>query len=165
MEWLRSKESAWQCRSHRRCGFNPWVGKVPWRRASQPTPVLLPGESPGQRSLVGYSPWGHKDSDTTEWLCVRAILNELGKTVFRPESRKAVCWLKSLTLPSPLYSGNSFPTQASIQMEIYRCHVIRGSTLSISLPSVTAILAGTWQNSILNRRLYRTQADQWAFSL
>ena len=46
--------------------FNPWVRKSPWRRKWQPTPVLLPGESHGQRSLVGYSPQGHKKSDTTE---------------------------------------------------------------------------------------------------
>ena len=53
---------------YRRPGFNPWVGKIPWRRTWQPTPVFLPGESHGQRSLVGYSPWGHKESDTTEQL-------------------------------------------------------------------------------------------------
>ena len=40
----------------------------PWRRAWQPTPVFLPGESHGQRSLAGYSPWGQKQSNTTEWL-------------------------------------------------------------------------------------------------
>ena len=39
---------------------------TPWRRAWRPTPVFLPGKSHGQRSLVGYSPWGHKESDTTE---------------------------------------------------------------------------------------------------
>ena len=50
----------------RRLGFNPWVGKVPWRRAWQPTPVCLPGESHGQKSLVGYSPQGHTESDTPE---------------------------------------------------------------------------------------------------
>ena len=49
----------------RRHKFYPWVGKIPWRRASQPTPVFVPGEPHGQRSLVGYSPWGHKESDTT----------------------------------------------------------------------------------------------------
>ena len=54
-----------QCRRH---GFDPWVGKIPWRRAWQPTPVFLPEESHGQRSLVGYSPRGHKESDTTERL-------------------------------------------------------------------------------------------------
>ena len=51
------KESASQCR---RCGFSPGVGKIPWRRKWQPTPVLLHGKSHGQRRLAGYSPWGHK---------------------------------------------------------------------------------------------------------
>ena len=46
--------------------FNPCVGKTPWRRKWQPTPVLLPGNLHGQRSLVGYSPWGGKESDTTK---------------------------------------------------------------------------------------------------
>ena len=50
--------------------MNPWVGKIPWRRKWQPTPVFLPGESHGQRSLVGYSPWGPKESDMTEQLSV-----------------------------------------------------------------------------------------------
>ena len=46
--------------------FYPWVGKIPWRRAWQPTPVFLPGESHGQRSLVSYSPWDRTESDTIE---------------------------------------------------------------------------------------------------
>ena len=45
---------------------DPWVGKISWRRKWQPTPVFLPRESQGRRSLVGYSPWGCKESDTTE---------------------------------------------------------------------------------------------------
>ena len=60
------KEPACQCRRHKRSGFDPWVWKIPWRRAWQPTPVFLHGESHGQRSLAGYSPWGHKEMDTTE---------------------------------------------------------------------------------------------------
>ena len=48
--------------------FDPWIGKIPWRRKWQPTPVLLPGKSHGQRSLVGYCPWGRKELDTTEQL-------------------------------------------------------------------------------------------------
>ena len=47
--------------------FNPWVGKIPWRRKWQPTPVLLPGKSHGQRTLVGYSPWGRKESDMSNF--------------------------------------------------------------------------------------------------
>ena len=46
--------------------FHPWVGKIPWRRGWQPTPVFLLGEPHGQRSLVGYCPWGHKELGTTE---------------------------------------------------------------------------------------------------
>ena len=49
------KEPACQSRRHKRWGFNPWVGKIPWRRTRQPTPVFLLGESHGQRSLAGYS--------------------------------------------------------------------------------------------------------------
>ena len=45
---------------------DPCVRKIPWRRKWQPTPVLLLGKFHGLRSLVGYSPWGHKESDTTE---------------------------------------------------------------------------------------------------
>ena len=46
--------------------FDPRFGKIPWRRVWQPTPVFLPEELQEQRSLEGYSPWGHKESDTTE---------------------------------------------------------------------------------------------------
>ena len=60
------KESTFQCRRYSNCGLEPWVWKIPWSRKWQPTPVFLPGESHGQRGLEGYSPWGHKESDTTE---------------------------------------------------------------------------------------------------
>ena len=60
------KEPACQSRRHTRCRFNPRVGKIPWRRAWQSTPVFLPGESHGQRTLLGYSPQGHKELDMTE---------------------------------------------------------------------------------------------------
>ena len=47
-------------------GFDPWVGKIPWRRKRQPTSVFLPGESQERGSLVGCCLWGHTESDTTE---------------------------------------------------------------------------------------------------
>ena len=50
----------------KRHGFDPWVRRIPWRRAWQPSPVFLPGESHCQKSLMDYDPWGHKESDTTE---------------------------------------------------------------------------------------------------
>ena len=52
------KEPICQRKRCKRCGFDPWVGMIPWRRAWQHTSVFLPGESHGQRSLTGYSPWG-----------------------------------------------------------------------------------------------------------
>ena len=56
------------CLQCRRPEFDPWVGKMPCRRAWQPTPVFLPEEFHGQRSLMDYSPWGHKESDMTKQL-------------------------------------------------------------------------------------------------
>ena len=61
--WLGGKEPICQCR---RCGLDPWVGKIPWRRKWQPTPIFLPGKSHGQRSLAGYSPWGSKELSTAK---------------------------------------------------------------------------------------------------
>ena len=71
LEWgfpggASGKEPACQCRRHKRGGFNPLAGKIPWRMAWQPTPVFLPGESYGQRSLAVYRPQGCKEADTTE---------------------------------------------------------------------------------------------------
>ena len=60
-----SKESCLQCQTP---GFEPWVRKFPWRREWLSTPVFLTGEFQGQRSLAGYSLWGHKESNTTEQL-------------------------------------------------------------------------------------------------
>ena len=56
------------CLQCRRPVFGPWVGKIPWRKDWQPTPVFLPGGSHRQRSLADYSPWDRKESDTTERL-------------------------------------------------------------------------------------------------
>ena len=59
------KEPDCQCSRLEICGFDAWVGKIPWRRKWEPTPVFLPGKSHGQRSLVG-SPWGRKELDMIE---------------------------------------------------------------------------------------------------
>ena len=56
-------------------GFDPWVGKIPWRRESLPTPVFLSREFHGQRSLGGYSSWGCKESNTTEGLTLLSLGN------------------------------------------------------------------------------------------
>ena len=62
--WLSGKEPTCRCKRYRRCGFDPWIGKISWRRKWQPNAIFLPGKSHGQRNLVGYSPWGHKELDT-----------------------------------------------------------------------------------------------------
>ena len=67
------KESASNAGYIGRHKSDPQVGKMPWRRVWQPTPIFLPGESHGQRSLVGYSPWGREELDTTERLHVHKV--------------------------------------------------------------------------------------------
>ena len=65
------KESTCQfgrCKIH---GFDPWIGKIPWRREWLPTPVFSPIKSRGQRSLTGYNPWGHQELDTNDRLNTR----------------------------------------------------------------------------------------------
>ena len=57
---LAAAAASWQGRRCKKCGFQPWIGKIPWRRKWQPTPVLMPGESHGQRSLAGCSPRGRR---------------------------------------------------------------------------------------------------------
>ena len=58
--WYSGKESACHCRRHKRQGFDPWVGKIPWRRKWQLTPIFLPGKSHGQGNLPDYSPCDYK---------------------------------------------------------------------------------------------------------
>ena len=84
------KASCLQCG---RPGFSPWVGKILWRRKWQPTLVLFPGKSHGQRSVVGYSPWGRKESDTTERLHFHFTIARTWKQPICPSADK---WIKML---------------------------------------------------------------------
>ena len=72
--WYSGKESACQCKRHKRCVFDPWVSKIPWRRKWQPTPVFFPGKFHGQRSLMGYNPWGCKELDMTDWTFMQRVI-------------------------------------------------------------------------------------------
>ena len=58
--WLSGKESTYQSRRNKKCEFDPWVGKIPWRRKWQPTSVFLPGKFHAQRSIAGYSSCLHR---------------------------------------------------------------------------------------------------------
>ena len=93
----------------RRPGFDRWVGTIPWRREWPPTPVFLPGESHGQRSLAGYSPWGRKQWDMTELLSLNIHIWRLEVTdgsdisclLLRPEI------LSFQSTPGDLWLGRS----------------------------------------------------------
>ena len=85
------KEPTCQCRRCKRCGFNPWAGKIPWRRAQQPTPVFLPGEFHGQRSLVGYSALGRKSQTPLKWLSTYSCMSNRSCTLGQPG--KGECWV------------------------------------------------------------------------
>ena len=101
--WLSGKEPNCQCR---RCRFDPWVRKIPWRRKWQHTPVFLPGKSHGQRSLVSCSPWGwgvrhvlvtekiHTDTNSDLWISVG---NGEMEAIWRWGS-SAQSYFKSITL-------------------------------------------------------------------
>ena len=69
--WLSGKKSAYQCR---RCGFDPWVRKTPWKRKWQSTTVFSSGKSHGHRNLAGYSSWDSKESDTTYQLSTDTVI-------------------------------------------------------------------------------------------
>ena len=66
--WHTGKESARQCWDRKRCRFDPWVGKIPWRRKYQLAQIFFPEKFQGQSNLVGYSWWGRKELDPTEQL-------------------------------------------------------------------------------------------------
>jgi len=73
-QWVRNLPAM---QEHRRCSFDPWVGNIPWVRKLQLTPVFLPGESLGLRSLSGYSPKGCKELGMTEQLHTHACMPEV----------------------------------------------------------------------------------------
>ena len=94
------------------CRFNPWVRKIPWRRKWHPIPVFLPGESHGQRSLEGYSPWGHKELDTTEWLNMYAhyiSLHRLNRPDTENSGQKRAKWIAQYTIMFPSAGFKDFP--------------------------------------------------------
>ena len=88
--WLRGKSICLQCG---RPGFDPWVRKILWRRKWQSNPVFLPGESHGWRSLIGYSPWGRKELDTTEQLHLHltSLATGLEKVSFHSNPKERQC--------------------------------------------------------------------------
>ena len=97
--------------------FDPWVGKIPWRRKWQPTLVFLPGESHGQRSLVGYSPYGHKESDMTEQLSMQGRTNRLKEY---KETVKRITEMDQLETPG----GGRFHWKLFAVLEYKTLHIL-----------------------------------------
>ena len=92
--WLSNKDSAYQCRRH---VFDPWIGKIPWRRKWKLTPVFLSGKSHRQRRLAGYNPWGHKESNTTERLTLLSSQLTKHQKQLHPSATTYAMYLEQFT--------------------------------------------------------------------
>ena len=135
------KQPAWQYRRRKRHGFDPWVGKSLWRRKWQPTSVFLPGESYGQRSLVGYSPWGRKDLEWLKRLSMHEEWHRLAEQVLCPEQIpliplkipfiQTLKWIFSSLLPSFIWS-QIIETEEKC---IYRWHFSKNLINEQTMPS------------------------------
>ena len=120
--WLGGKEPACQCRRCKRCRFDPWVRKIPWRREWLHAPVFLPGESHGQRNLAGYSPCGRQESDMTENThSLFARYSSIGAFELQ-------CWRKLLRVP-----GTARRSNQSILKEINPEYSLQGLILKLKL--------------------------------
>ena len=95
--------------------FDCWVGKIPWRRKWQPTPVLLLGKFHGWKSLVGYSPWGRKESDTTEPLHFHFFSSSLLSAIRVVSSAyvRLLIFLPAILIPACASSSLAFPVMYS----------------------------------------------------
>ena len=103
-------------------GFNSWVRKIPWRRKWLLTPVYLPGEFHGQKSLAGYSSWGRKELDTTEPLTLSLSYIWREKSIHNPITRCQSFWATSLYyLPylSTEHSNTNLPPHPQPQCDLY----------------------------------------------
>ena len=112
-----------QCRRRRRCEFDSWVGKIPWRRKWQPTPVLLPEKSQGERSLVGYDPWGHKR--------VRQDWSDLARAYTHTHTHTHLIAVTTLSLSVGLSDGSHDQMQVVCVWQEYP-----GSNVSSSAPPI-----------------------------
>ena len=121
------------------CGFDTLVGKIPWRRQWQHTPVFLPGKSHEQRSLVGYSPRGCKESDMTEHTCINAI----NRRDHKSQLRKGVCFpCEFLALPQLFVLFQRIPTNMTLIRDGWPSEAVHIATAA-RLHALTKILKVT----------------------
>ena len=140
MAFLSLLAILWNSAFKRQCGrpgFDPSVRKIPWRRKWQPTPVFLPGESHGQRSLVGYSPWDRKESDTTERLHFTSLLFP---AICKASSDNHFAFLHFFFMGMVLITASCTMSQTSIHSS--------SGTLSDLIPGISLSL------SLYNRKIF-----------
>ena len=112
--------------------FNPCVGKIPWGRGWLPIPVFLPGEFHGQRSLAGYSPQGHKESDTTEWRTLALVwASQAALAVKNPDLPNP--GFEPVSSMSPALAGKFFTLSHLGSLYVYICVCSVTSVVSNSL--------------------------------
>ena len=114
--------------AYRRPRFDPWVRKIPWRRKWLPTPVFLPGEFHGQRSLVGYSPWSRKELDTTEQLTLSLFIRiHIQFSSVQSLSRVrlfATSWTAACQAALSITNSRNLPKLMSIESVMPSSHLI-----------------------------------------
>ena len=138
--------------------FDPRAGKIPWRRKWQPIPIFLPGKSHGQRSLVGYSPWGWKESNTAEWITLHHLRAsvQLGRSVMSDS-----LWPQGLQhtgLPG-YHSSQNLLKLTSIESVVPSSHLILCRPLLL-LPAIFPIIRVFSKQSVLHIRWPK----YWSFS-
>ena len=130
--------------------LHPWVLKIPWRREWHPTPVFLPGESHGQTSLVGYSPWDHKELDTAKWLTLSfSILKKLVWIQWCPKwpTEGQRLYISSLCgfIPRPIHTH--LYTFLRLILQKAGIYVHRNSNMTIV--NINFLIQGTWVPSTI----------------
>ena len=127
--WLSGKESAHLCR-RQRCEFDPWVGKIPWRRKWQAAPIFLSGESHGQRGLVGCSLSDHKKLDATEYACMRVKFKN--KIKFKKNKKKIKGWEEVVVIGIQSWNslGDSYLEKSCDSM--LKSHPIQGKNPGVN---------------------------------
>ena len=126
----------------------PGVGKVPWSRKWQPTLVFLPGESHGQRSLVGYSPWSHKDLRVTEWAHTYAHGKSCLDTNHLPCGSNH---LGQISCPSMSSLFSDYPH--------IPCPVDSSATTLLSSTHEHSLFILSWPQGLLHKMLWKTQTN------
>ena len=134
------KERTCQCRKHKRYGFDPWVGKILWRRKWQPTPVFLLGKSHARGALVGYSPWGYKESNMAEHVLLYCIVHILQDTGKLPQER--MIWY---LMPAVLRLRNPVLSLTVFWGTVVNCRL---SAVSRGSNSKAPADVGMWEPSI-----------------